>query len=130
MSTFSPANPTIGLPHRDQWITPSDCPTTRGSSASRHIHSKIECTARYPENPTPIKSPTHHNQRERQRGEHPRVIAERLARVLDVRLGLAVLLRVEQQHDAEVSVADAHPRTGASTPGALFTVRFPVRPAP
>lgn len=45
-------------------------------------------------------------------------------------LGLAIVQEIAQQHDAEVSVADAHPRTGAAAgqaPGALFTVRFPVR---
>lgn len=44
-------------------------------------------------------------------------------------LGLAIVQEIAQQHDAEVSVTDAHPRTGSTTPGALFTVRFPVRPA-
>ena len=43
-------------------------------------------------------------------------------------LGLAIVQEIAQQHDAEVSVTDAHPRTGATSPGALFTVRFPVRP--
>ena len=41
-------------------------------------------------------------------------------------LGLAIVQEIAQHHGAEVSVADAHPRTGASSPGALFTVRFPV----
>jgi two-component system sensor histidine kinase TctE len=45
-------------------------------------------------------------------------------------LGLAIVQEIAQQHDAEVTVTDAHPRTGAgpSLPGALFTVRFPLRP--
>ncbi len=42
-------------------------------------------------------------------------------------LGLAIVQEIAQQHDAEVTVSDAHPRTGAQAPGALFTVRFPVR---
>ncbi|MFO1328773.1 MAG: sensor histidine kinase N-terminal domain-containing protein [Rubrivivax sp.] len=41
-------------------------------------------------------------------------------------LGLAIVQEIAQQHDAEVTVEDAHPRTGAQSPGALFTVRFPV----
>ena len=41
-------------------------------------------------------------------------------------LGLAIVQEIAQHHGAEVSVADAHPRTGAGSPGALFTVRFPV----
>ncbi|HSQ72985.1 MAG TPA: sensor histidine kinase N-terminal domain-containing protein [Rubrivivax sp.] len=42
-------------------------------------------------------------------------------------LGLAIVLEVAQRHDAEVTVTDARPRSGATTamPGALFTVRFP-----
>ncbi len=44
-------------------------------------------------------------------------------------LGLAIVHEIAQQHDAEVTVSDAHPRTGSNAPGALFTVRFPVRPA-
>jgi two-component system sensor histidine kinase TctE len=43
-------------------------------------------------------------------------------------LGLAIVQEIAQQHDAEVTITDAHPRTGAQSPGALFTVRFPVRP--
>jgi two-component system, OmpR family, sensor histidine kinase TctE len=42
-------------------------------------------------------------------------------------LGLAIVQEIAEQHGAEVTVSDAHPRTGASTPGALFTVRFPVQ---
>jgi two-component system, OmpR family, sensor histidine kinase TctE len=45
-------------------------------------------------------------------------------------LGLAIVQEIAQQHDAEVTVSDAHPRTGSTAPGALFTVRFPVRSAP
>jgi two-component system sensor histidine kinase TctE len=43
-------------------------------------------------------------------------------------LGLAIVLEVAQRHDAEVTVVDARPRSGATaaTPGALFTVRFPL----
>jgi two-component system sensor histidine kinase TctE len=48
-------------------------------------------------------------------------------------LGLAIVREVAQQHEAEVSVADAHARTmlgGRSVgPGTLVTVRFPVRRA-
>jgi two-component system sensor histidine kinase TctE len=44
-------------------------------------------------------------------------------------LGLAIVQEIAHHHGAEVTVSDAHPRTGALTPGALFTVRFPVRPA-
>ena len=48
-------------------------------------------------------------------------------------LGLAIVREVAQQHGAELSVADARPRTAAAGsgagPGALITVRFPVRPA-
>jgi two-component system sensor histidine kinase TctE len=44
-------------------------------------------------------------------------------------LGLTIVREIAQQHGAEVTVGDAHPRTGAShpsgaSPGALFTVRF------
>jgi len=43
-------------------------------------------------------------------------------------LGLAIVLEVAQRHGAEVSVGDARPRGAATaeTPGALFTVRFPL----
>jgi two-component system sensor histidine kinase TctE len=43
-------------------------------------------------------------------------------------LGLAIVLEVAQRHDAEVTVIDARPRSGATAaaPGALFTVRFPL----
>jgi two-component system sensor histidine kinase TctE len=44
-------------------------------------------------------------------------------------LGLAIVLEVAQRHGAEVSVDDARPRGAGATPGALFTVRFPL-PAP
>jgi two-component system, OmpR family, sensor histidine kinase TctE len=46
-------------------------------------------------------------------------------------LGLAIVREIAQQHDAEVAVGEASPRTGGgpATPGALFTVRFPVQPA-
>ena len=45
-------------------------------------------------------------------------------------LGLAIVQEIAQQHEAEISVGDAHlSRTGAGSPGALFTVRFPVQPA-
>ena len=44
-------------------------------------------------------------------------------------LGLAIVQEIAQQHDAEIVVGDAHPRTGSAAPGALFTVRFPVKPA-
>jgi len=45
-------------------------------------------------------------------------------------LGLAIVAEVAQRHGAEVTVADARPRSGATAaaPGALFTVRFPLRP--
>jgi len=44
-------------------------------------------------------------------------------------LGLAIVLEVAQRHGAEVTVTDARPRSGATaeTPGALFTVRFPLQ---
>ncbi len=43
-------------------------------------------------------------------------------------LGLAIVQEIAQQHGAEVTVGDAHPRPGAAAgPGALFTVRFPLR---
>ena len=44
-------------------------------------------------------------------------------------LGLAIVQEIAQQHDAEITITDAHPRTGSASPGALFTVRFPLRPA-
>ena len=43
-------------------------------------------------------------------------------------LGLAIVQEIAQQHGAEVTVADAHPRTGGGSVGALFTVRFPLQP--
>jgi two-component system sensor histidine kinase TctE len=41
-------------------------------------------------------------------------------------LGLAIVQGIAQRHDAELTVADARPRSGATaaTPGVLFTVRF------
>ena len=41
-------------------------------------------------------------------------------------LGLAIVQEIALRHDAEVTVADARPRTGPAgpSPGALFTVRF------
>jgi two-component system sensor histidine kinase TctE len=47
-------------------------------------------------------------------------------------LGLAIVAEVAQRHGAEVSIVDARPRSGATaaSPGALFTVRFPLRPGP
>ena len=46
-------------------------------------------------------------------------------------LGLAIVLEIAHAHGAEVILADARPRSGATanSPGALFTVRFPVRGA-
>ena len=46
-------------------------------------------------------------------------------------LGLAIVQEVAQQHRAQLAIADARPRSGASGagPGALFTVRFPLGPA-
>ncbi len=41
-------------------------------------------------------------------------------------LGLAIVQEVAQRHGAEVTLADAHPRSSGGPPGALFTVRFPV----
>lgn len=43
-------------------------------------------------------------------------------------LGLAIVAEIATAHDAEISVTDAHPRSGPGSPppGALFTVRFPV----
>ncbi|MDP1912279.1 sensor histidine kinase [Brevundimonas sp.] len=41
-------------------------------------------------------------------------------------LGLAIVLEVAQRHGAEVTVVDARPRSATATPGALFTVRFPL----
>ncbi len=41
-------------------------------------------------------------------------------------LGLAIVHEIAQRHDAEITVADARPRSGptAALPGALLTVRF------
>ena len=48
-------------------------------------------------------------------------------------LGLAIVREIAQQHGAEISVADAQPRSVAAAtgtgPGTLITVRFPVRGA-
>lgn len=44
-------------------------------------------------------------------------------------LGLAIVKEVVQRHGAEITVADARPRGGPLSPGALVTVRLP-RPAP
>ena len=46
-------------------------------------------------------------------------------------LGLAIVAEVAQRHGADITVADARPRPSmgglpGSTPGALFTVRFPL----
>jgi two-component system sensor histidine kinase TctE len=47
-------------------------------------------------------------------------------------LGLAIVHEVVQQHSAEITITDARPRSSSSQagvgPGALFTVRFPVKP--
>jgi two-component system sensor histidine kinase TctE len=45
-------------------------------------------------------------------------------------LGLAIVQEIAKAHAAEVTVADARPRSGATAhaPGTLFTVRFAVRP--
>ena len=45
-------------------------------------------------------------------------------------LGLAIVREIAEQHGAEVSVEDATPRTGATPPGARFTVRFPTQQSP
>ena len=46
-------------------------------------------------------------------------------------LGLSIVHEVVQLHGAEISIADAHPRPAPGQgPGALFTVRFPLRSAP
>jgi two-component system sensor histidine kinase TctE len=47
-------------------------------------------------------------------------------------LGLAIVHEVVQQHRAEITISDARPRGASpagSGPGALFTVRFPVKPS-
>jgi two-component system sensor histidine kinase TctE len=45
-------------------------------------------------------------------------------------LGLAIVQEIAKAHGAEITVADARPRSGstATAPGTLFTVRFAVRP--
>ncbi len=45
-------------------------------------------------------------------------------------LGLAIVQEVAQRHGAEVTVGDALPRRNAQSPGALFTVRFPLQAPP
>ncbi len=47
-------------------------------------------------------------------------------------LGLAIVQEIAQRHGAEITVADARPRTGATAalPGTVFTVRFPLDRAP
>lgn len=47
-------------------------------------------------------------------------------------LGLSIVREVVQQHGAEISITDAHARPAPGQgPGALFTIRFPLRgPAP
>ena len=44
-------------------------------------------------------------------------------------LGLAIVAEIARAHDAEVTITDAHPRSGATAgaPGALITVRFPIQ---
>lgn len=44
-------------------------------------------------------------------------------------LGLAIVAEIAAAHEAEISVTDAHPRSGptAAAPGTLFTVRFPIK---
>ncbi len=47
-------------------------------------------------------------------------------------LGLAIVQEIAQRHGAAITLADARPRhtsPGAPTPGSLFTVRFPLKPA-
>ncbi len=41
-------------------------------------------------------------------------------------LGLAIVLEIAEQHDAEIIVTDAGPKAGATGPGTLMTVRFPL----
>ncbi|MFO1270779.1 MAG: sensor histidine kinase N-terminal domain-containing protein [Rubrivivax sp.] len=43
-------------------------------------------------------------------------------------LGLAIVQEIANAHEAEITITDAHPRAGPQPPGALFTVRFPVKP--
>ncbi len=47
-------------------------------------------------------------------------------------LGLAIVQEIAQRHDAQISVADARPRSGptAATPGTVFTLRFPLQAPP
>jgi len=50
-------------------------------------------------------------------------------------LGLSIVREIASRHGAEVSIDEAHPRHGSLLapgthgPGALFTVRFPLKPA-
>jgi two-component system sensor histidine kinase TctE len=46
-------------------------------------------------------------------------------------LGLAIVQEIAKSHDAEIAVTAAHPRSAnhGQGQGALFTVRFPLRPA-
>jgi two-component system sensor histidine kinase TctE len=49
-------------------------------------------------------------------------------------LGLAIVAEVAQRHGADITVTDARPRPSmggapGTTPGALFTVRFPLAAA-
>jgi len=50
-------------------------------------------------------------------------------------LGLAIVREIVQQHEAEITISDARPRSSLNAgqgigPGALFTVRFPLEPDP
>ena len=46
-------------------------------------------------------------------------------------LGLSIVDQIARQHGAEVSIGDALPRPApGQSPGALFTIRFPLRGAP
>lgn len=47
-------------------------------------------------------------------------------------LGLAIVMEIARRHDAEISIGTAHPRPShpGQGPGALFTVRFPLRRRP
>jgi two-component system sensor histidine kinase TctE len=43
-------------------------------------------------------------------------------------LGLAIVQEIASRHGADISVAEAQTRLPGAGPGALFTVRFPIRP--